>query len=165
MPLERLNAVLLALLLAGCQGAEDASPPAEPGPRDATPASADPDAHVPPGRITVASTKSSACISSFVLAGSNLYWTTPTNLMSAPKAGGPSTTLAALGLSVTTFSGLAVSGTTAYWFDPAVVQVWRSPLAWHVDAPASVHQKRPYVDEFRIALAAVAEAAELRRLE
>jgi hypothetical protein len=114
---KRQQAVFVALLMAGCQGAEDAHPPGSAGEPDA-PSSTDTD--VSPGRVTLASATGRACIGSFVAAGPNIYWTTPTNLMSAPKTGGASSTLAALGLSNDDIIalGLAVSGATAYWVDP-----------------------------------------------
>lgn len=107
MPSMRHHAAFLALLMAGCQWAEDATSPGRAGPAST-------------GQVTLVSTTGPTCIGSFALGGPNIYWTTPTNVMSTPKTGGALTTLAALGLSEgdTMASGFAVSGATAYWVDP-----------------------------------------------
>jgi hypothetical protein len=114
MPSKRQSAVFLTLLMVGCAG----DPPGRAGEQDATPGSNDAD--FPPGQVTLAAATGRACIGTFVLAGPDIYWTTPTNLMSVPKTGGPSTTLVAFGPAdeFTPPLELAVSGPTVYWVDP-----------------------------------------------
>ena len=86
----------MALLLSGCGGAAQA--PA--------------DGAVPPGHVTVVTT--AECIGDFALDGTNLYFTTPTSVMSIPKTGGSPATLSATQGSA---GQLSVSGSTVYWID------------------------------------------------